>query len=157
LAQDLMQEILAQPYHDVVSGYGSFGRAAEESAPGDRSGFDDVDDYHGWTASPPEYKDGTPLVWATGWSRSVEITWSQTRSAMDVVGAETGEKRISVTVARNGVPAVVLQAARTVGRPAREVLAGETLPGAWFDEAYFPAEVLAELGVTVPKPAEKDP
>ena len=69
LAQALMAEILQQPYEEpddpVV-----FGLESGESI-GDRLTFDDVDDYDGWTETPPQYKDGTTVPDCDGWSRTV--------------------------------------------------------------------------------------
>src|SRR6476660_1423584 len=51
LADELMSEIMMQPYSDP-DGASVFGHeSAESTSP--RSAFDDVDDYNGWNASPP--------------------------------------------------------------------------------------------------------
>ena len=52
LAHELMGEILSLPYEDPEDPGGSIGNDSSESG-GDRADFDDVDDYLGWSASPP--------------------------------------------------------------------------------------------------------
>lgn len=114
LAQDLMAEILQQDYAD--SAYGpdsSIGPGADEAATGNRSLYDDVDDYHGWQASPPQYKNGTPIAWATGYQRAVTVVWVNPANPSLAVGSPSGAKRITVTVRRNGLDVATLVAIRT--------------------------------------------
>ena len=40
----------------------------------DRQEFQYVEDYDGWSASPPEHKSGNTIPNLTGWSRSVSVT-----------------------------------------------------------------------------------
>ncbi len=40
----------------------------------DRRTFDDVDDYHGWFASPPQLRNGDPIDMYEGWSRGVSVS-----------------------------------------------------------------------------------
>ncbi len=64
-----------------------------------RTDFDDVDDYHGWSASPPEAKDGTALADYTGWTRSVTVEYvNPLQPGGTAVGSDNGAKRITVTV-----------------------------------------------------------
>jgi hypothetical protein len=112
LAQDLMAEILQQAYADPAYGPGSFGLGADEVT-GNRSLFDDVDDYDGWQASPPQNKDGSVIPWATGYKQAVSVMWVVSGSLSTRSLAETGIKRIEVTVERAGRPVVVLDAYRT--------------------------------------------
>lgn len=97
LAQDLMQEITALPYEDPDGAYGSFGPTSQEHDTGNRSLFNDADDYHEWEASPPQHKDGTPIAGYQGWTRrvTVERIGSQTHDSGD-----TGLKLITVEVLR---------------------------------------------------------
>jgi len=98
LAQDLVEEIAGEPYEDPSNGDGSFGSGADEVATGDRTAFDDVDDYDGWSASPPEMRDGTALAGFDGWRRTVAVRWSDpTDPDVDKV-AESGLKRVEVSV-----------------------------------------------------------
>src|SRR5687768_17333963 len=58
LAQQLMSEIMALPFADPDQPV-AFGPETGESS---RAAFDDVDDYNGYTGTPPVAKDGTPLA-----------------------------------------------------------------------------------------------
>jgi MSHA pilin protein MshD len=96
LADDLMAEIIQQPYSDP-DGSAVFGRESGESA-SPRSVFDDVDDYNGWTTSPPQYRDGTAIPDRTNWRQSVSITRVSPTSPTTTSGTDLGAKRIRVTV-----------------------------------------------------------
>lgn len=119
LAQDLLGEILLQAYQEPVD-TPTFGREASESG-SDRLSYDDVDDYDGWTASPPELKDGTIMSDLVDWKRSVSVAWVQPYDLSNVNGGETGVKRIMVTVLRNGLTVAKLVAIRTGAPPERVV------------------------------------
>ena len=93
----------------------NFGGESGESG-GSRIDWDDVDDYAGWSASPPEANDGTTLSGFEAWTRSVEVVWVKP-GQLNTVGAKTGVKRISVTVSRNDGPATELVAIRTQAWP----------------------------------------
>lgn len=71
LARDLMAEIVHARYEEPDDPP-VFGRESSESG-GDRADWDDIDDYDGWSSSPPESKDGTELTGYTGWTREVEV------------------------------------------------------------------------------------
>lgn len=113
LAHELMQEILAQPYRDPHDP-SSFGPTSTESNTGDRSLFNDVDDYDGWRAAPPETIDGEPLGGHDRFARSVAVTRVDP-AELGPVGYETGIKRITVTVTRGGVAVAEVTALRTDG------------------------------------------
>jgi type II secretory pathway pseudopilin PulG len=110
LAQGLMAEILQQAYADPQSGLGSFG--AEETAT-NRSLFDDVDDYNGWQASPPQNKAGTPIAWATGYEEQVSVAWVDPTAGFAQSASATGVKRIVVSINRGNRTVVTLTAYRT--------------------------------------------
>ncbi|MFQ5413798.1 MAG: prepilin-type N-terminal cleavage/methylation domain-containing protein [Phycisphaerae bacterium] len=110
LAQDLMTEILRQAYEDPTDP--KFGRESGESK-NPRSDYDDVDDYDGWSASPPEYRDGTSLVGVDNWTRSVTVEFVVINDvAGSASGSDTGVKRITVTVKRGNVSVASLVAVR---------------------------------------------
>ncbi len=113
LAQDLMAEILSQAYEEPVDTV-TFGRESESG--GDRTDWDDIDDYDGWSATPPEDKDGVPLDGYGQWTRSVEVAFVKPTSLSEI-GANTGVKRITVTASFKGVPAAELVAIRTQAWP----------------------------------------
>ena len=118
LAQGLMAEILSLDYEEPVD-TPVFGRESSENG-GDRAEWDDVDDYHGWTASPPEHKDGTALVDLAGWTRSVVVEWVNAADLTQVSGTDTQVKRITVSVQRGDTVDVVVVAIRTSAWPVED-------------------------------------
>jgi hypothetical protein len=111
LAQALMSEILRQEYKDQ-GGSPKFGIEIGESGT-TRAAFDDVDDYHGWTASPPQHKDGTDIPESTGWERSVTVKTVNTTNFGSTLGIDTGLVMIIVEVTYNGAPVASLTALRS--------------------------------------------
>ena len=101
LASDLMAEILSLPFEDVELAEGSFGLDADETS---RSTFDDVDDYDGWTESPPQARDGTPLGGTEydAFVRSVIVNNTTSDLADVATDGTTRHKRVMVTVERGG-------------------------------------------------------
>ncbi len=112
LAEALMAEILQQRYQEP-DGTPAFGCETGE-ATSQRSAYDDVDDYNGWSAGPPRARDGSPLVNSAGWRRSVTVERIDPIDTEEVRTVETGAKRITVTAAYEGVPQATLVAIRTV-------------------------------------------
>ncbi len=106
LAQDLMTEILQQPY--AVT-------AAVVAPDTSRASFNDVTDYNGWKASPLQYNDGSAIPDTTNFKRSVTIDYVNTSDYTQVVATDTGAKRIRVTVYKNKETIVTLEAIRTSG------------------------------------------
>jgi len=96
LADELMSEIVQQPYSDP-DGSAVFGRETGESA-SPRSAFDDVDDYDAWTASPPQFRDGTVIPDRVNWRHSVTILRVSPASPTTTSVTDQGVKRIRVTV-----------------------------------------------------------
>lgn len=102
LADELVGEIVAQPFVDPAGlltdaiGYGP------GEFDGTRSGFDDVDDYIGWSASPPQKKDGTVMTAYASWRRTVDVVWA--RADLPSVSSHVPSlaKRITVRVYRDG-------------------------------------------------------
>ena len=125
LAQQLLSEVLSRSYTESDDSP-SFGPEVGEEC---RADFDDVDDYHGWTETPPGDEDGTALDGLTGWSREVlveEVEASDPLMADVRVGnvsvgvglqipntIDSGVKRITVTVKRNGTTVSSLVGLRT--------------------------------------------
>ncbi|MCH8030680.1 MAG: LamG domain-containing protein [Bacteroidetes bacterium] len=87
---------------------------------GDRSRFDDIDDYHGWSASPPQEKDGTTMSHLTGWEREVVVLYVQDDDPAKDVAKDEGAKLITVTVKHDDVLVAELEALRTIGSPPQE-------------------------------------
>ncbi len=126
LAEELMAEILTQEYADpvllrtlggeiLVDGKkfdAILGAEVDENATGNRSLFDDVDDYHGWIASPPQEKDGTEMTYLEGWQRSVYVKYVKADDPNVPKNRDEGAKLITVTVTHDEIPAVELIALR---------------------------------------------
>lgn len=111
LAESLMSEILVQSYEEP-DGPPAFGRESGELAT-TRAAYDDVDDYHGWSASPPAAKDGTPLANTVGWTRTVRVEWVDPPDPEQVKTSESGAKLVTVTAAYRGVPQASFTALKT--------------------------------------------
>ena len=116
LARQLLAEILQRSYEDpdvptVALGpdAGDFGSA--------RSGFDDVDDYEGWFASPPRGRTGGSEFHLADWSREVSVTWVDPADLGQTSAIETKAKRILVTVKHQGLVMSELTAVRTNALP----------------------------------------
>ncbi len=113
LAQDLLSEILSQEYEDPDLPPGSFGTGAAEAATGNRSLYDDVDDYHNWSASPPQKKDGSVIPGLSNWRRTVLVAWVSSNDYDNSSLIDTRFKKIIVTVRHNGGAVASLTAIRT--------------------------------------------
>jgi Tfp pilus assembly protein PilV len=98
LAETLMTEIVAQPYADPAAGGVALGPDSAEGLTGNRSLFNDVDDYAGWSDSPPQYKDGSAMTGYSGWSRQVAVVWVTAADFTQTAIVDSGVKRITVTV-----------------------------------------------------------
>lgn len=111
LAQALMTEILPQEYEDP-NGSTTLGRDGSEPA-GIRTIYNDVDDYAGWVSTPPVSEDGTPMSELADWQREVMVEWIDPDNPTTVMGAESGAKRITVTVSYHGRPIQSLTSLRS--------------------------------------------
>jgi len=111
LAHQLMTEIINTAYLDEGTSI-LFGPELGEDT-GDRSAFDDVDDFHQWTASPPEYPDGTEMTGLPGWQREVTVEFVSAADPSQTVLTDDGVKRLTVTVRRDGVVLARLVTLRT--------------------------------------------
>lgn len=99
LGQDLMDEIMAKRYEEPSLPAGSFGLAADEAAAGNRSLYDDVDDYHGLDESPPRRADGSTISGSEGYRRIVWVGWVRPDDLV-IVNYNTGVKGVIVWTAR---------------------------------------------------------
>ncbi len=111
LAESLMSEVLALPYADPDESPVFGPEGAEET--GDRSALDDVDDFHGWSASPPQEPDGTPLAGYEGWRRTVSVEFVNPQDLLQTSAEDKGIKRITVTVEHDGRTLAQLVGIRT--------------------------------------------
>lgn len=115
LAHELLQEILEQPYLEPDDD-ADFGPESGEDSDGSRAAFDDVDDYAGWSASPPQNRDGSVGPVSDQWQRSVAIQWVQPNSLCLSSPKDAGVKQVVVTVERNGAVLAELSAVVTESR-----------------------------------------
>jgi type II secretory pathway pseudopilin PulG len=115
LAQDLMAEILQQPYKDATQTpvFGPETGDVDAAHPAVRSGLDDIDDYNNWADSPPHSRDGTAINgFDANWSRTVAVAWVSPDTG-NTSGSETGVKRITITVKHNNKTIITLTAIAT--------------------------------------------
>lgn len=101
LAEGLLSEILLLPYMEPGRTSSPIGRGSGELS-SDRSTLDDVDDYHNYTESPPKSLENEPLPGFVGWERSVVVHWVNPDNLSRTRGSESGVKRVTVQVRRNG-------------------------------------------------------
>jgi len=111
LADGLMTEILAKSYKDPGA-TPQFGPESGESSTS-KADYDDVDDYQGWSESPPQSADGAAMPDLAGWQRSVAVDWIDPLDLSETTLWDTGAKRIAVTVRHNGTVAAARTAIRT--------------------------------------------
>jgi prepilin-type N-terminal cleavage/methylation domain-containing protein len=116
LADELLAEILPLPYADPDTGVGLLLEIGEDLS-GDRSDFDDVDDYHNWSAAPPQTRDGRTIPGADAFRRTVEVHWGQLADLDQPAGSESGIKRITVIVSLGGKVIGKAVGLRTLARP----------------------------------------
>lgn len=110
LASALMSEILQQAFTEPTDAP-MFGREAGESL---RSQLDDVDDYNGYSTSPPVDRGGAAIAGADGWTQSVTVAWAKAGAFDQTGNSSDNVKRITVTL-RKGSTIVTLTALRTLG------------------------------------------
>ncbi len=110
LARELMAEIFKVSYSDPQGGTG-FGPDAGETG-ATRAAFDDVDDYHNYSESPPADKDGNLLPGYNGWSRQVTVQRVEPVS-LEPAATDTGLMRITVYATSPTGAQTTLQAFRS--------------------------------------------
>ena len=96
LANQLLTESLPNFYLDP-DGAAVFGPEPGEAGTS-RAQFDDVDDYHNWTESPPQFKDGGAIQGLAGWTRRVTVEHIDPDTMAPCGATDRGLKRITVTV-----------------------------------------------------------
>jgi MSHA pilin protein MshD len=103
LAQDLMEEIVCKQFDedplnpDTTANLGP-DRGETRSGTPPNGNYDDVDDYDGFTETPPREVDGTQMTEYTGYTRSVVVDYVLATNLDTVSTAITSYKRITVTV-----------------------------------------------------------
>lgn len=111
LAENLMAEVLQQHYEEPDETPLS-GRETDESS-STRLNWDDVDDYDGWTHSPPTDKSNMSLSGYTGWTHAVSVSNVELNDPTQTTASDEGVKRIVVTVTDPAGDTTVLTAYRS--------------------------------------------
>jgi hypothetical protein len=101
LAQGLVEDVLQLPYEDPAVAP-LFGTEPGETA-GSKVNYDDVDDFGGWTESPPQDRAGAAMSELAGWTRAVSVEWVTTANPTVASAVDTGLKRVTVTVSKGGI------------------------------------------------------
>lgn len=97
LAKELADEILDLPYEDADVA-DNLGAEASEAVGGDRTAFDDVDDYDAWTSTPPVRRNGDTLPATNTWTRSVIVQYVDPNDLETTVEEDQGIKRVQIDV-----------------------------------------------------------
>lgn len=111
LALDLLNEARRHPYDDPIAGSGIGPGPGEIN--GTRSLFNDVDDFNGWSASPPQRTDGSVIPGFDGWTRTCTVEYVSLADPNTAVVNDSGVKRITVTVHRGKQPMATATGLRT--------------------------------------------
>lgn len=111
LADGLMSDILQLNYQDPGL-LPVFGIELTELLTS-KVAYNDIDDFNGWSESPPQDRGGNRIDGFTGWQRSVAVAWVSVTDPTQTSLLETGVKRITVTVKHNGAVLATRVALRT--------------------------------------------
>lgn len=102
LANQLMAEINMWPYEDPVSGSTTFGLESGEIW-GNRTTYDDIDDYNGLSLSPPTARNGDIIAGYDDYSLCVSISYYAPASTAFSGFPSNSFKSITVQVYKSGV------------------------------------------------------
>jgi len=112
LADGLLNDIRALAYQEP-SGTVNFGIETGESA-SSKTNYDDVDDFNGWSESPPQERTGTAMSqFDSTWRRSVVVAWVKSANLSQTSSTETGIKQITVNVYHNSLLVATRSALRS--------------------------------------------
>jgi type II secretory pathway pseudopilin PulG len=109
LAEDMMSEVMGQ---DTYMEDATIGLESGETL-GDRSAFDDVDDYHNWSATPPVDRDGVAIAGAEGYTREVTVDFRRLANTQANSATDQGVLRVQVVVKRGDKTIATLNGLRT--------------------------------------------
>lgn len=111
LCRSLAEEIATRPVIDWNSGGldidisdGAFALKADPTATratkgmGTRSSFATIDEYRGYSESPPADENGSVIAGYTGWTRRVEVEVVRLGDPDTVQASETGLRKVTVSV-----------------------------------------------------------
>ncbi len=110
LGRQLLAEIMSGTYEDPDE-TPVFGVETGEIAAG-RTAYDDVDDYHGWSSSPAQRKDGTKVA-DEDWGRNVTVEYVLPTDFTTTSVSDQGVKHITVTVSYKNVDVLSVIGIRT--------------------------------------------
>lgn len=111
LASQLQEEIETLPWADPAGG-ATIGIEVGEAS-GNRTTFDDIDDFDGWTEPSIQDRAGASLPGYGGYSRSVTVAYANDISSATTPALPTNTfKKITVTVWKNGKQLARLTAIR---------------------------------------------
>ena len=100
LANELSEEIATKLFTSpLLADLESMGPGAGET----RATYDDIDDYHGLSNSPPQLSDMRVLSTLSGWTRTVKVVHVNMNDPSVDSANYTGLKRVTVTVSKNGI------------------------------------------------------
>ncbi len=155
LAQDLLREILAQNYADPTdSQKKSWGPETGET---NRTQFNDLDDYVGWTESPVKNAAGTALTGYTGWTRTVVVQKINTAnySVNNDISSDTGLRCVAVTVTAPSGKTTVLKSYRSYVGGTTQTLSADATVVTWVGcTLQLGANAPATTGVSLSNHAE---
>lgn len=100
LANELSEEIATKLWTTPVEPPADVGKVAVKKT---RSTFDSIDDYQGWSSTPPMLADETVNTALAGWTRSVKVVHCLINAPDTDSATPTGLKRVTVTVSKDGV------------------------------------------------------
>ena len=109
LAENMIAEALYRPMYMEDN---SFGPEVDEIT-GNRSAFDDVDDYSGWSSTPPVDRDGVVIPGAEGYTRSVVVQFRQLDRTGRNASSDEGVLVVKVTIYRGDREVAELRGLRT--------------------------------------------
>jgi len=109
LAEDMMSEVLGQ---DTYMEEATIGRELGELF-GTRANFDDVDDYHNWSATPPVDRDGVAIPGAEGYTREVTVGYRRLANTNADALVDQGVLQVQVVVKRGDKTIATLNGLRT--------------------------------------------
>lgn len=103
LLQQMMAEVLSVSLEDPDGNTSGLGPEADEpSSPTDRLAFDDLDDFDGFTRSPPEDREGVALPGYTGWTQAWTVRYANDEpdgsDALTEAVSDQGLRWVSVEV-----------------------------------------------------------
>lgn len=102
LAHGLVSELLAKPYEDPNTGSTGVNLNVNGTL-ANKTTATSINDFNGWTESPPQDPDGNAIPGFSAWTRSVTVQWVNPSDPGTVVTTECGAKLVTVTVKKGGV------------------------------------------------------